>query len=81
VAEGIDSGKTGYLLRTGDIAGLTNRLKELLTSAALRSTMGTNGRHTAETRFSLAALADRHERFYVQVIATSKKPNSRSVAN
>ena len=73
VPEGIVEGQTGFLVPTGDIAGLTGRLRELLTSSSLLTTMGTNGRKAAETHFSLAALADRHERFYLQVIADHKK--------
>jgi glycosyltransferase involved in cell wall biosynthesis len=72
VAEGIVAGKTGFLLPTGDIAGLSNRLRELLTSPAFRATMGANGREEAEQRFSLIALADRHEQFYTWVINVSR---------
>jgi glycosyltransferase involved in cell wall biosynthesis len=69
VPEGIEQGRTGYLVPTGDIAGLTVRLRELLSSPSLRASMESAGRVAAESRFSLAALADRHERFYAQVIA------------
>lgn len=69
VAEGIASGRTGYLLPTGDIPGLANRLREILASPSLRASLGTCGREAVETRFSLAALADRHERFYSRIIA------------
>lgn len=69
VAEGIVDGETGYLLPTGDVQGLTARLRELLASPALREKMGAAGRRAAETRFSLAALAHRHEQFYARVIA------------
>jgi len=70
VAEGIDPGRTGFLLKTGDVAGLTARLRELLVSPELRASLGRNGRAAAESHFSLAALADRHEGFYRRVIAT-----------
>lgn len=70
VADGIASGRTGFLLRTGDIAGLADRLRELLASSSRRAAMGICGREAAETRFSLAALAERHERFYAQVIGS-----------
>jgi glycosyltransferase involved in cell wall biosynthesis len=68
VADAIASGRTGFLLRTGDVAGLADRLRELLASSSRRAAMGICGRETAETNFSLAALAERHERFYAQVI-------------
>lgn len=79
MAEGIESGRTGYLLRPGDIAGLTSRLRELLSSPALQSSMGISGRESAESRFSLAALADRHEHFYRRLIAEYQKPTGTSV--
>ena len=72
VAEGIIHGVTGYLLPTGDTRGLATYLGELLTSPSMRNTMGTHGRSTVEKHFSLSALADRHERFYVQIIEESK---------
>ncbi len=68
VPEGIVSGKTGYLVPTGDVAGLTARLRELLTSLSLCGLLGISGREMSENRFSLTALADRHERFYSQVL-------------
>jgi len=71
VADGVASGRTGYLLPTGDISGLANRLRELLASPSLRASMGTCGREMAEARFSLAALADRHEQFYAKIITAS----------
>lgn len=69
VAEAIEHGKTGYLLRTGDLAGLTRYLRELLHSPQQRTALGAEGRTVAEQRFSLAALAARHEQFYAQVIS------------
>lgn len=72
VADGITSGRTGFLLPPGDVPGLTRRLRELLSSPSLRASMGTCGRETAVRRFSLSALADRHEHFYLQVITASK---------
>jgi len=68
VPEGIISGKTGYLVPTGDIAALTRHLGELLASPGLRDSMARRGRGSVETHFSLPAVAERHERFYAQTI-------------
>jgi glycosyltransferase involved in cell wall biosynthesis len=68
VADGIAETKTGFLLRTGDLGGLTDRLRRLIESPRLRADMGVEGRRSAESRFSLSALADRHEQFYLRVI-------------
>lgn len=77
VAEGILEGQTGFLLRTGDVAGLTNRLRELLASPSLRAAMGSCGRMLVEEKFSLAALADRHERFYARILAAKSRQSGR----
>ncbi len=75
VPEGIRSGETGYLLKTGDIEGLSLRLRELLTDAGKGKEMGEAGRRWVEERFSLGALAQRHEQFYIRVIATRRADN------
>jgi glycosyltransferase involved in cell wall biosynthesis len=69
VADGILAGKTGFLLPAGDIQGLTMRLRELLSSPALQASFGLRGRAEIEKRFSLPALADRHEQFYGKIIS------------
>jgi glycosyltransferase involved in cell wall biosynthesis len=75
VPEGIRSGETGYLLKTGDIEGLILRLRELFSDAGKRKEMGEAGRRWVEERFSLGALAERHERFYIRVIASRRADN------
>jgi len=69
IAEGIASGKSGYLLGTGDLRGLEKCLNELLLSETARNAMGKRGREAVESRFSLSALAERHERFYNQAVS------------
>lgn len=81
VPDGIESGRTGYLLRTGDVAGLAGRLRELLSSPELKAAMGNSGRVAAENRFSLAALADRHEKFYLRVIADARAAGAKPSAS
>jgi len=70
VAEGIRSGETGYLLKTGDIEGLGFRLRELLADASKRKKMGEAARRWVVDRFSLGALAQRHEQFCLRIIAS-----------
>jgi len=69
VADGVQDAKTGYLFAPGDGAGLATRLRELLSAPALVREMGANGRVIAEERFSLDRLAERHGRFYQELIA------------
>jgi glycosyltransferase involved in cell wall biosynthesis len=70
VPEAIIQGKTGFLAPTGDLACFTDRLRELLLSPSLRASMSACGRNMVETSFSLASVADRHERYYKRVIDT-----------
>ncbi|HVU33779.1 MAG TPA: glycosyltransferase [Opitutaceae bacterium] len=68
VPDGIQSGRTGFLVRTGDTTGLAARIGELVNSPSLQDSMAQAGRNAAETNFSLEALAERHTRFYLQAI-------------
>lgn len=81
VPDGIAPGTTGCLLPAGDIAGMARHLRELLGSPARRAAMGAAGRVAAETRFSLAALADRHERFCARLIAGAQGSRLRSAVS
>lgn len=65
---GLKDGKTGFLVRKGDIKTFTERLRELLTNEELRREMGEEGRKFIEKNFSLKALAERHEKFYLSVL-------------
>lgn len=81
VPDGITDGRTGFILRTGDVHGLANRLRELLLSPSLREKMGNSGREMVENHFSLTALAERHERFYNKVMGEVKSVTAPAVAN
>jgi glycosyltransferase involved in cell wall biosynthesis len=70
-AEGVKDGQTGFVLTLGDLAGLVTRLGELLQDQKLRLKMGHAGRRLVEERFSLNALAERHEQFYLKAIVTA----------
>ena len=62
-AEGIEEGRTGFVLPPGDFQGLVHAVARLLRDPALRQNCSIQGRRLACTRFSLAALAQRHEAF------------------
>ena len=78
VPEGIVDGETGYLVPTGDIAGLTDRLARLLGDAAERERLGRAGRRFVEARYSLAAAAQRHENFYRELAPRFAPANPRA---
>lgn len=66
--EALLDGETGYLVRKGDITQFGTRLKELLLDKRKCKQMGIAGREFIENRFSLNALAKRHEQFYSKAI-------------
>jgi phosphatidylinositol alpha-1,6-mannosyltransferase len=69
--EAIVHGQTGFLVKKGDVPGFTKRLRELLTDEQRRKEMGEAGRAFMEERFSLHALALRHEQFYLHAAANT----------
>ncbi len=68
VPEGVINGVTGYLVPTGDSKSLTAQLGLLLGDPDLRVKMGKQGRAFVSDRYSLPALAARHEQFYIQAM-------------
>lgn len=68
VPEAILERRSGFLVSTGNITALTERLRELLARPDLCSQMGDAGRSFALERYSLEAVARRHETFYLALI-------------
>ncbi len=68
VREAVRHGCGGYLVRSGDIDGLATRLRELLEQTGLRQRMEDMGRAYVVERFSLEALAARHEGLYAAAL-------------
>jgi glycosyltransferase involved in cell wall biosynthesis len=71
---GMVAGKTGFLLETGDVDGLAAKLRIVLENNSLRAAMGIEGEKLVHAQFSLSALAERHERFYLRVISRGMAP-------
>ena len=61
-------GETGCLVKRGDVEGLGTTLGHLLLDPARRTLMGREGRRYVEEKFSYAALAERHEKWYLDAI-------------
>jgi glycosyltransferase involved in cell wall biosynthesis len=72
VSEAVEHGVGGYLVKIGDIEGLSKRLKELLEQDEIRNEMGCRGERYIMSRFATGRLAARHEEFYRQAITNSK---------
>lgn len=65
---GLIDGESGFLVKTGSLEHFVRRIEELLRSPVLCRDMGLAGRKLVQHRFSLAALAARHEEFYLGAI-------------
>ena len=78
-SEGILDRQTGFLVRSGDIEGMTNAVATILRDDSLRKKMAASGRKFAEAQFSLSALAERHEDFYLKLLSTreTREPAAR----
>lgn len=66
--EAIQDGKTGFLVRKGDIKTFAQKLHVLLTNEELRKKMAEEGRRFVQKNFNLGALAERHELLYTTII-------------
>lgn len=73
MSEGIQQGKTGYLIPKGDIKLFTEKLRELLVNEDKRKKMGQEARRFVETHFSLEALCKRHEQYYLRIIRDTER--------
>lgn len=70
-AEGVRDGETGFVTGPGDFGALVDRLARLLQDEPLRLRFGRAGRSLVGEKFSLAALAARHEQFYLQALTNA----------
>ena len=68
VPDGIRDGETGFLVPTGRVSTLTERVARLLRDRALRDRMAKAGRAFVERKYSLTAFAERHEAFYLSCL-------------
>jgi glycosyltransferase involved in cell wall biosynthesis len=64
LAEQIEDGKTGFLIRSGDVRQMIGRLAQLSADPALTAEMGDAGRRMFESRFTLDRMLAGSERVY-----------------
>lgn len=62
--EAVRHDQSGFLVPIGDVHAFSERADTLIADAALRKTMGMNGRRLAETEFSLGAMIQAHQETY-----------------
>jgi len=78
ISETLLQNETGFLVKTGDVESLADKIGFLLTNEAARHSMGKRGREFVTERFSVAALIERHEKFYLRALAHSSRRFCRS---
>jgi glycosyltransferase involved in cell wall biosynthesis len=64
----VREGRTGNLVRVGDVSGMASRVVQLLTDAELRRRMGAAGRRWVVKEFSTSTLARRTEAVYCRAL-------------
>jgi len=69
VNESVVDGETGLLAAEGDIAGLTDNLRRVLTDRALAERLGTHGRERVLAEFDIRTCTARLEDLYDEVTA------------
>jgi glycosyltransferase involved in cell wall biosynthesis len=78
MSEAILPNKTGFLVKTGDVEALANKISLLLQNEAERRRLGKDGREFVSQRFSVPALVQRHEAFYLRALSTRRRNGTRS---
>ncbi len=74
IAEGIEEGKTGFFVPTGDLNALVAAVARLVRDPGLRDRMGRAGRQRVEEHFTVAAMCRRHEAFYRTLLSRPTGP-------
>jgi len=69
IPEIVIEGETGVLVDAGDEAGLADAVDRLVKDDELRRAMGQNGRRRAERVFGVAAMVERTEALYADLMA------------
>jgi glycosyltransferase involved in cell wall biosynthesis len=76
IPEAVLRNETAIVLDKGDVRGLAENIHALLEDPARRSRMGEAGRKFVATRFSIAALIERHEALYLKLLSPADKDRS-----
>jgi glycosyltransferase involved in cell wall biosynthesis len=70
----IRSGQTGLLVKYGDVPGMSDALRKVLTDPTLAAQFGERGRHLVQTKFNEYTVADRVEEVYNHVLKDRISP-------
>jgi len=69
VPEGMLDGKSGYVVKEGDVNAIVDKLELLISAPELRMEMGKVGRKYVEENFASAVVGNRLEKIYLELIA------------
>lgn len=69
IPEVVDDGQAGYLFDVGDVSGMAESARRILSDPAERQRLGKRGREIAISRFAAESIIPQYERLYEQVIA------------
>ena len=72
IGEAVLPKETGLLVKTGDVEALADEISFLLENEAIRLRMGERGREFVSREFSVSALIQRHESFYVGALSNAR---------
>jgi glycosyltransferase involved in cell wall biosynthesis len=72
VSEALLPNETGFLVGKGNVEVLADKMCFLLENESERTRMGEAGREFVSRRFSIPALIQRHEMFYLRALAMSR---------
>ena len=67
--------EVGFLIKKGDVSALADKIGYLLTHGEDRQRMGERGREYVSSRFSISALVQRHESFYLKALCAAGRKN------
>lgn len=72
ISEAVIDGQTGYLVRPGDVDGLSNRLVELLRDGARRTAFGDAARQRSLARYDITFIAGKYRELYDRVVGGAR---------
>jgi len=70
-------GETGFLVHTGDIAAVAQRLLQLANDAPLRERLGHNGQQFVRENFAVEQMVDNLYHLYLKLAAAAKMTKSK----
>lgn len=72
MSEAVLPNQTGFLVKTGDVEALANKIRFLLDNEEERVRFGARGREFVIRNFAIPALVQRHEAFYLKALSKSR---------